>query len=105
MSAPQTNLPTQERRHRGPIVGIIVVVLFALGLLFFLLVDTAEDGTPVDSGAGEIDGRTGEPSDAPMTPPADPPTIPDGDLPPVDTPTPDPDLPSEPLPDAGAPAP
>ncbi len=60
MSAPQTNIETQKRRHRGPIIGIIAVVVFALGLLFVQMMNVAKDGTPVDSGAAQIDGRTGE---------------------------------------------
>ncbi len=107
MSAPQTNLETQERRHRGPIYGIIAVVAFALLLLFWLLMDTADNGTPADNNAAEIDDRTGDPT--PTTPPADPaqppvadpPATPDGDLPPADLPTPAPDIPAQPLPDGG----
>ncbi len=107
MSAPQTNLATQERRHRGPIIGIIAVVGFALILLFWLMMDTADQGTPADNNASEIDGRTGAPVDVPPADPAqppvaDPPAIPDGDLPPADLPSPQPDLPDEPLPDGGA---
>ncbi len=117
MSAPRTNVETQERRHRGPLVGMIAVVSFALILLFFLMADTANNGTPTDNNAPETDGRTGAqveqipddpttpPADVPVIPEADPPTIPDGDLPPADPATPSPDLPPDPLPDDGAPAP
>ena len=63
MSAPQTNLETQKRRHRGPLIGMIVVVAFALIGLFFLMMNTAEEGTPVESEQGSIDGRTGLPTD------------------------------------------
>jgi hypothetical protein len=109
MSAPRTNLETQERRHSGPIIGILAAVIFALGLLFLLMTDTAENGTAADNGEGEIDGRTGEsspdptaPADPPLTPPADPPAIPEGDLPPAEVPAPEPDLPDAPLPDSGS---
>lgn len=60
MSAPQTNIETQKRRHRGPIIGIVLVVIFALVLLFVQMMYVAEDGTPVDNGAAQIDGRTGD---------------------------------------------
>lgn len=33
MSAPQTNIERQKRRHAGPIIGIIAGVLFAIGLM------------------------------------------------------------------------
>lgn len=116
MSAPQTNLETQQRRHRGPIIGMIAVVIFALGLLFVLFMNTARDGTPTDSGAPQIDGRTGLPTapdptapgapvDDPAIPAGDPPLAPEGDLPPVDPPSPGPDLPEQPLPGTGAPTP
>ncbi len=121
MSAPRTNIETQQRRHRGPIVGMIAVVIFAVGLLFLLFMNTARQGTPPDSNAPQIDGRTGEPTtpdpgdptapgdsgnttlpgapaDAPIISEGDPPATPEGDLPPADPPSPGPDLPEEPLP-------
>lgn len=52
MSAPKTNMETEKRRHRGPLIGMIAVVAFALSLLFFLLMGTADEGTPVDSAEG-----------------------------------------------------
>ena len=64
MSAPQTNLETEKRRHKGPIIGMIAVVVFALTLLMFLMLGTADEGQPVDSQAGSIDGRTGLPVEA-----------------------------------------
>lgn len=36
MSAPNTNLDKQSRRHRGPLRGMFAVVLFALVLLLLL---------------------------------------------------------------------
>lgn len=38
MSAPDTNVDRQKRRHAGPLVGMAVVVIFALALLFGLYV-------------------------------------------------------------------
>ncbi len=91
MSAPQTNLEKQGRRHRGPIIGIIAVVVFALTLFLFLPSNPADPVAP--TGTGNV------------TEPVDPPLTPDGDLPPVEAPTPAPDLPTEPLPDTGTPTP
>lgn len=97
MSAPQTNVATQTRWHRGPIIGMIVVVLFALGLLFTQMVTVAEKGQPAGNGMEKIDGRTGAP--VPGTAPAqstmpdsDAPTVPDGDIP-SQTPAPPPAAP------------
>lgn len=70
MSAPNTNLDKQKRRHRGPLIGMVVVVVFALTLLTFLMMSTADQGTPADNGEGSIDGRTGQPVEA------DPPSAP-----------------------------
>jgi hypothetical protein len=47
MSAPQTNLEKQQRRHRGPLTGIVVVLavvsVMAIGLLAYLSRNAAED--------------------------------------------------------------
>lgn len=69
MSAPHTNLQKQRRRHIGPLIGMIVVVVFALALLVWLLMRTADQGTPPETNAARIDGRTGE---ATAEEPADP---------------------------------
>ncbi len=60
MSAPQTNLERQKRRHRGPLIGMIAVVAFALLLFFAFNVYTAEQGQTPEATAPQIDGRTGE---------------------------------------------
>lgn len=93
MSAPRTNIETQKRWHRAPIIGMAAVVIFALGLLFWQMVMVAEEGTPADSGADQIDGRTGEtvPDATPIVP-GDQPLIPGNDLPPLELPTPSPDV-------------
>ncbi len=98
MSAPRTNIETQKRWHRAPLIGMTVVVVFALGLLFWQMVKVADEGTPQDSGASEIDGRTGEPVPGSDTPPGDLPATPDSDLPPVEIPTPAPDVEIPPVP-------
>jgi molybdopterin-guanine dinucleotide biosynthesis protein A len=46
MSAPQTNIDRQKRRHRGPLIGILAGLAFVAILFFFYLGDTA---TPDES--------------------------------------------------------
>ena len=97
MSAPRTDVETQTRWHRGPIIGMIVVVVFALSLLFWQMIWVADEGTPAGNGVAQIDGRTGVPDAGtpPMdgtTPDGDVPTVPDGDVP-TQTPPPPPAVP------------
>jgi len=109
MSAPRTDVETQTRWHRGPIIGMIAVVIFALVLLFWQMMKVADEGQPEGNGVNEIDGRTGEsvpnsapesaPNSAPNSAPADG-TTPDGDVPTM----PDGDIPAE-TPPAPAPPP
>ena len=87
MSAPQTNLPKQRRRHRGPLIGMVAVVLFALGLIFWLTMRTADEGTPRERVSTQIDGRTGESTEAEPLDPTEPPSSDDAPLP--GTPPPD----------------
>jgi hypothetical protein len=91
MSAPRTNIETQKRWHRAPLIGMIAVVIFALALLFVQMVLVAEEGTPQDNGAAEIDGRTGQPVPDSVPPAGDVP-VPATDLPPAEVPTPAPDV-------------
>ena len=52
MSAPETKLKEQEKRHRGPLIGLRVVVIFALVLLaLFTLVVVFRANEPADSEA------------------------------------------------------
>jgi hypothetical protein len=49
MSAPDTNLKKQEKRHAGPLIGMAGGLLLAAILLFALItyqVDPVEDGEP-----------------------------------------------------------
>lgn len=47
MSAPRTNIKKQRRRHIGPLVGIVLMLLVAGGLIFGYLVYGADtDETP-----------------------------------------------------------
>ncbi len=51
MSAPDTNMSEQTRKHRAPLAGMALVALFAAGLLLMLLFRLAANGnTPEDDG-------------------------------------------------------
>ncbi len=51
MSAPDTNIDTQTKRHRPSLVGIAAVVFFAGALLLGLLMWLSANGnTPEDTG-------------------------------------------------------
>jgi hypothetical protein len=41
MSAPQTNIEKQRRRHRGPLIGMALVVLFGVLLITWWLFEEA----------------------------------------------------------------
>lgn len=58
MSAPKTNLDKQADRHRGPLRGMLGVVLFALVLLAGLGLWVASRGNTPETGVS-VDGRTG----------------------------------------------
>lgn len=113
-------MDTQQRRHKGPLIGMALVVTFALTLLFWLMMRTAEEGQPLTGETTEIDGRTGNPTQPePTVPPAGEPVPPvsepplgdpmppagipneQPDLPPVEVPNPGPDLPPMPIPENG----
>lgn len=50
MSSPETNVDKQVKRHKGPLIGIIAVIVFAGLMAFFwaggedLTEDDAQDG-------------------------------------------------------------
>lgn len=59
MSAPQTNIEKQHRRHRGPIIGMIfAVIAVGLGYLWWVTYEVAESNPP-EGAQTQIDGRTG----------------------------------------------
>lgn len=60
MSAPQTNLEKQKRRHRGPLIGITLGLLFVAGIFLWMFGTVAEEGQPPQGAETQIDGRTGE---------------------------------------------
>lgn len=88
MSAPDTNLKTQKRRHRGPLIGIGLAVVFAVSIiLYWVFQEVATTGNPQGADTRTEGAPSGEegalPPTAdpvtPMTPPAPedaPPTAP-----------------------------
>ncbi|MEJ6402595.1 hypothetical protein [Yoonia sp. 2307UL14-13] len=59
MSAPDTNVEKQTRRHRPSLLGISVAVGFALILLCGLIIFVVERGQEPAGADDQIDGRTG----------------------------------------------
>ncbi|MEP3333536.1 hypothetical protein [Sedimentitalea sp.] len=65
MSPPDTNLKKQEHRHRGPLLGIALAVVFAIGVILYWIADEAvvapgpetgdEDITPPDIREGDVE--------------------------------------------------
>ena len=50
MSAPQTNIEKQKRRHRGPLIGMALAVVFGVGLIVYWMLDEAAEGqSPLDA--------------------------------------------------------
>jgi hypothetical protein len=104
MSAPNTNIDKQARRHRGPLKGMFAVVLFALlllvGLLFYVFgggsnpqgadtqvqsgigTTTTQDSAVIagDDAADSGTGSGGQPDPTAVTVPAQTVTAPEGGL-------------------------
>jgi hypothetical protein len=69
MSAPRTNVTTETRRHRGPLIGMAVAVLLVMGMFGYWMFDeaasgqssttTASDGPPASEGDGAAVETTG----------------------------------------------
>lgn len=60
MSAPDTNIEKQAKRHKGPLVGIIAGLIFAGVLLFALITWMSANGNTPEGAETQVDGRTGE---------------------------------------------
>ncbi|ODM41187.1 hypothetical protein [Cereibacter johrii] len=60
MSASDNDIEKQKRRHRGPLIGIAVVVIFALGYMVWWFGHEVSEGTAPQGSDVQIDGRTGE---------------------------------------------
>ena len=43
-SAPKTNIETQKRRHRGPLVGMATAVIFGFLLITYWIFEEAANG-------------------------------------------------------------
>ena len=60
MSAPQTNIERQQRRHRGPLVGmalgLAVVALLFIGYMIYEF----SQGDGIEGADATIDSRSGE---------------------------------------------
>ena len=70
MSASEDNTPKQRRRHRGPLIGLILVLGFALGLLVWWLGYEVSRGEAPEGAPAKVDGRTGEVEPRPADPTA-----------------------------------
>lgn len=93
------DLRQEGRRHAGPLIGMVVVVLFAVGLIFYWLAeesaqspgpeDAAPDtvAPPAAEGEGAVNGD-GTVLPAPTTAPTAAPTTGDSTAPAPTTPTP-----------------
>ena len=53
MSAPQTNIKKQRRRHKGPLVGLTLVVIFGVGLILYWIFELFAEA-PEHPGEREI---------------------------------------------------
>lgn len=97
MSAPDTNLKKQARRHRGPLVGMAIAVILAVAFLGWLLVRTLvvepePPEQPAQAPAGQTQSDTGIPAEGTITGPSnqaeETPQIIDEPAPPVEEPAP-----------------
>ncbi|MFD1914328.1 hypothetical protein [Halodurantibacterium flavum] len=63
MSAPDTNLNKQKRRHIVPLVGMgVIAVIFVFLILVYWPAEEAVESDGPQGAATQIDGRTGEPT-------------------------------------------
>lgn len=46
MSAPRTNLEKERRRHWGPLLGMAIVTIFAVGLMIYWLFEEVAQSDP-----------------------------------------------------------
>ena len=66
MSAPDTNTEKQQDRHRAPLGGMALAVIFAVVLLIGLVMFLILGGDDPEGADTQIDGRTGA-VEAPVT--------------------------------------
>ena len=48
MAAPQTDIEKQKRWHRGPLIGMALVVVFGVGLIAYWLIDESANRVEPD---------------------------------------------------------
>ncbi|PRY95551.1 hypothetical protein BCF33_1172 [Hasllibacter halocynthiae] len=60
MSAPDTNVEKQEKKHKSALGGMGVAVLFAVVLLVGLVAFVIINGNDPEGSDAVVDGRTGE---------------------------------------------
>ncbi|MDZ4088583.1 MAG: hypothetical protein U1E69_17475 [Tabrizicola sp.] len=65
MSAPHTNMETQKRRHRGPLIGMALVVIFGVALIVYWQFEEAAQGNSPTPDTVEADTGT-EPAATPV---------------------------------------
>ena len=76
MSAPDTGLAKQKRRHRGPLLGMAILVgVVLVFFLWFLGRSVDDDGSTDGAPAATSDAPAGDATDAPAAP------MPEGSLP------------------------
>lgn len=68
MSQPEGNMNRQLRRHKGPLLGMLAVVIFAAIALIWWLGYEIDQADAPHGATIEIDGRTGEPTELPSAP-------------------------------------
>ena len=55
MSAPDTNIDRQKKRHRGPLIGIAIGALFAFVLFGYFMSEQLDADAPLtDEAAGAV---------------------------------------------------
>lgn len=64
MSAPNTNPDKQARQHRGPLMGMGMMVLWAGVLLVGLIIFISMRGGSPEGADAQVDGRTGDATEA-----------------------------------------
>ncbi|MBU3001100.1 MULTISPECIES: hypothetical protein [Roseovarius] len=83
MSAPQTNIHEQERRHKGPLSGMALAFLFGvlmIGILGIWLVangNEPRDASGEEAPAGVVQQQEADETRAPEVAPAEPGVVPE----------------------------
>lgn len=82
MSAPDTTLAKQKRRHWGPLLGMALAIIVIALLLVWVLGGDNPEGTTTDVAPDDSAGASAtDPAQEPGAAPADGSAAPDGDTP------------------------